>query len=463
MSKGKKIALIVAIVAVVVIVGLAIIIPALLNVDRYRPQVIAQIQRETGKPAQIGRLDLTILPRVAIRVDDFSLGNPAGFPSGDFVKAKKIDAVINASALWNHKVEITSLELDDLVVNMLENSHSKWNFENPPSSSAPPANSQKEGSASFTLGVISKLTIVRGEFAAASLLESGAPGPALIEVHGATINLHDVNFDALSSASLRPPASPPGELARLSSWFGTIAYAADPEGPPVAHGDIRSDSMQFGTLVVTKLDSKFRLFPKQVFLDDLKLKCYGGSVTGNFSLDFGAANLAYTVDAKMKGVDVAGLLNAFPQARGMMTGTMEGSAMMQGQVTHSSDPLAGITGSGQPNGEIRKLANASRGVGTGHLGHRRAHDGRRGPGPRRARARPGATCAPTSATRGYCLEPATTWGVVAADATSLTARISVRTPAAQRDLVTRALRAGALRNLHDAGLLAPEAPEPPAT
>lgn len=358
MSKGKKIALIVAIVAVVVIVGLAIIIPALLNVDRYRPQVIAQIQRETGKPAQIGRLDLTILPRVAIRVDDFSLGNPAGFPSGDFVKAKKIDAVINASALWNHKVEITSLELDDLVVNMLENSHSKWNFENPPSSSAPPANSQKEGSASFTLGVISKLTIVRGEFAAASLLESGAPGPALIEVHGATINLHDVNFDALSSASLRPPASPPGELARLSSWFGTIAYAADPEGPPVAHGDIRSDSMQFGTLVVTKLDSKFRLFPKQVFLDDLKLKCYGGSVTGNFSLDFGAANLAYTVDAKMKGVDVAGLLNAFPQARGMMTGTMEGSAMMQGQVTHSSDPLAGITGSGQTairNGQMPSL------------------------------------------------------------------------------------------------------------
>ncbi len=358
MSKVKKIALIVAIVVVVFILGLAIIIPMLLNVDRYRPQVIAQIQQETGKPAQIGRLDLTILPRVAIRVDDFSLGNPAGFPSGDFVKAKKIEAVINASALWNHKVEITSLELDDLVVNMLEDTHSKWNFENPPAASAPPADPQKDSSASFTLGVISKLTVVRGEFSAASLLASGVPGPALMEVHGAAINLHDVNLDAFSSASLRPPAPPPGELARLSNWFNTIAYAAEPAGPPVAHGDIQSDALQFGPLVVTKLNSQFRLFPKQVFLDDLKLQCYGGSVTGNFSLDFGGANLAYTVDAKMKGVDVAGLTNAFPQARGMITGTMEGSAKMNGEATHSSDPLAGITGSGQTairNGQMPSL------------------------------------------------------------------------------------------------------------
>ena len=116
MSKGKKVALVVVIVLVLIVVGLAIIIPMLLDVDRYRPQVAAQIQQETGKPVQIGRLALTILPQVAIRVDDFSLGNPAGFPTGDFVKAKKIYAVVNASALLHHQVEITSLELDDLTL-----------------------------------------------------------------------------------------------------------------------------------------------------------------------------------------------------------------------------------------------------------------------------------------------------------------------------------------------------------
>jgi uncharacterized protein involved in outer membrane biogenesis len=100
------------------------------------------------------------------------------------------------------------------------------------------------------------------------------------------------------------------------------------------------------------LKSKFRLFPKQAFFDDLDLNCYGGSVTGNLSLNFGGAKLAYSADAQIKGVNVAEFLAAFPQAKGMMTGTLDGSAKMSGLVTHAPDPLVGVTGSGQAS--IRK-------------------------------------------------------------------------------------------------------------
>jgi len=358
MSKGKKVALVLVIVLVLIVVALAIIIPMIFNVDRYRPQVAAQIQRATGKPAQIERLALTILPQVAIRVDDFSLGNPKGFPTGDFVKAKKIYAVVNPFALLHRKVEITSLEMDDLTLDMLEDTHGKWNFENPPSKAPPPPNPPGDSSASFTLGVISKLTVVRGEFAAASLLASGVPGPSLMEVHGASIDLRQVNLHALTTASLREPASAPGELAALAGWLNTVVYAVDTEGPAVAEGNIKVDASQFGPIAVTKLKSKFRLFPKQAFFDDLDLKCYGGSATGNLSLNFGGANLAYRADALIKGVNVAEFLAAFPQAKGMMTGTLDGTAKMNGLVTHSSDPLVGVTGSGQAsirNGRMPSL------------------------------------------------------------------------------------------------------------
>jgi uncharacterized protein involved in outer membrane biogenesis len=358
MSKGKKVALILAIVLVLIVVGLAIVIPLLFNVDRYRPQVAAQIQQETGKPAQIGRLALTILPEVAIRVDDFSLGNPAGFPSGDLVKAKKIYVVVDAYALLHRKVEITSLELDDLAIDMLENTHGKWNFENAPAKAPPPPDPPGDSSASFTLGIISKLTIERGQFSAASLLASGATGPSLMEAHGAAIELHDVNLNALTTASLREPASAPDEFALLAGWLNTLVYAADAQGPAVAQGTLKADSMQFGNVDVTKVKSKIRLFPKEVFIDDLDLKCYGGTATGNLSLNFGGANLAYTVDARLKGVSVAEFLDAFPQAKGMMIGTLEGTAKAHGTVVHSSDPLAGITGSGQAsirNGKMPSL------------------------------------------------------------------------------------------------------------
>ncbi len=348
MSKGKKIALALLIVVVIVVVGLAIIVPMLFNIDHYRPQVVAQIQQETGKTAQIGHLALTILPRVGIRVDAFSLGNPAGFPAGDFVRARKIYAVVHASALLHRTVEITSLELDDLTVNMLENTHGTWNFENPPAKNVPPvADPPGPGSASFKLGIISKLTVVRGEFAAANLLASGAPGPALMQVHGASINLHQVDLNALTTTSLRAPASTPATFAAMPDWLNPIVYAADAQGPEVAQGAIKADALAFGPMNVTKFQSKFRLFPKQAFFDDLSLKCYGGSATGNLSLNFGGANLAYGADARVKGVNVAEFLAAFPQAKGMMTGTLDGSAKMNGLVTHAADPLTGVTGSGQ--------------------------------------------------------------------------------------------------------------------
>lgn len=359
MSKGKKVWLIVVIVLVVMVVGLAIIIPMLFNVDRYRPQVAAQIQRKTGKPAQIGRLTLTIFPQVAIRVDDFSMGNPAGFPGGEFVRAKKVYAVVNASALLNHQVEITSLDLDDLTLDMLEDAHGKWNFENPPPAPDPPGDPPTDNhGASFTLGVISHLTVKRGQFAAASLLASGVPGPALVEVHGASIDLHQVNLSAFTTASLHPPASAPGSLAALAGLLNPTVYAQDAQGPVVAQGTFKADALLFGDVNVTKVNSNVRLYPKQVFVDDLDMKCYGGSVKGTLSLNFGGANLLYAVNAQLKGVNVADLLAAFPQAKGMLTGALEGTVKMNGLVTHSSDPLVGITGAGQAtirNGKMPSL------------------------------------------------------------------------------------------------------------
>jgi AsmA protein len=358
MSKVKKIVLIAVVALVVIVLGAAIIIPLIFDIDHYRPQVAAELQEKTGKPAQIGHLALTILPQVAIRVDDFSLGNPAGFPNGDFVRAKKIYAVVNAGALLHRKVEITSLELDDLTLNMLEDTHGKWNFENPPAKEAtpPPPTTPAGSGASFTMGVISKLTITHGQFSAANLLASGAPGETLMAVHGATIDLRQVDLGAFTTASLRAPE--PDKFDAWAAGFNTTVYAADAPGPMVAEGTIKADALAFGPINVSKLKSKFRLFPKQVFLDDLALQCYGGSTTGNLSLDFGGANLAYGVDAHIKGVHVAEFLAAFPQTKGMMTGTFDGSAKMKGLVTHAADPLVGVTGSGQAtirNGEMPSL------------------------------------------------------------------------------------------------------------
>ena len=358
MSTGKKVALGLLILVVVIVAGLAIIIPLLLDVDRYRPEVTAHIQQETGKPTQIGHLALTILPQVAIRVDDFALGNPPGFPSGDFVKARRISAVVDVLALLHHQVVVNSLKLDDPVLNLLSDVHGKWNFENAAAKNQASAEPSGNSKASFTLGVISKLSIEGAQLVAANLLASGAPGPAFMEVHGASIDLRQVDLNAFTTASLARPASPPGALAALAGGLHAVAYAAAPQAPLVAQGTLKADSLQFGALGVTKLKSKVRLYPKQVFFDNLDMDCYGGKATGDLSLNFAGENLRYSTNARLKGVNVAQFLNAFPEARGQMTGTAEGTAKLNGEVTHSPDPLAGIRGAGEMsvrNGELPSL------------------------------------------------------------------------------------------------------------
>ena len=355
MSKGKKIALGVVIFVVVILVGLAIVVPMLVDVDRYRPRVIAQIQEETGKPAEIGHLALTLFPTVSIRGDDFALGNPAGFPKGYFVKAQRIYAVVDARALWNRQVVITSLQLDTPVINLLSDARGNWNFENPTKPATVTKASASEPSL-FSLGVISKVEITKGQLTAANLLHSDHVGPTYFEARNVSSQLAQVDLNAFISSGSTPAtearlkaASARSVASSLSQSFlewTTLAYAVAPLPKPAAQGTLKADFLRFGSLQVTRLKSKVRLFPKQVFFDGVDFDLYGGHAAGDLSFNFAGQNARYSTNARLKGVNVAKLLEAFPDARGKMTGTMDGEMKLSGAVTHSPDPLAGMRGTG---------------------------------------------------------------------------------------------------------------------
>jgi len=344
MSKGKKIGLGILIFVVVVVAALAITIPMLIDIDRYRPQVIAHIQEATGKPAEIGKLSLTIFPKLSIRVDNFALGNPPGFPKGYLVKTERIYAEVDRDALFERKVIILALELDRPVLGLLSDARGKWNFENPPASKKATKPASNEPSP-FTLGVISRVSVTGGEIAAANLTASGRPAPNFFEGRGVSIDLQDVDINAFiaEKATARMPETAPNPRF-TSPLFGlTRVYAAS----PAAQGTLRADSLNFGSFKATSVRTRLRLFPKQVFLDDLNFDLYDGHATGDISLNLAGRNPRYVLNARLSGVDVAKMLAAFPDGRGKMTGKMDGSMKLSGVVVNSPDPLAGMRGTGQ--------------------------------------------------------------------------------------------------------------------
>lgn len=81
----------------------------LLDVDRYRSVAAAELERWTGLPVAIGRLDLALRPIPALSAFEVSLGR------GEFrAVAGRIDLFPVLSALWERRLEIARVDLGRL-------------------------------------------------------------------------------------------------------------------------------------------------------------------------------------------------------------------------------------------------------------------------------------------------------------------------------------------------------------
>lgn len=319
MAIRRRTALALVLIATAVLVALIILAPVLFNLDRYRPEVISFLQGKSGKTVEIGRLALTLFPSLSIRVDDFGLRNPDGFPSGYFFKARQIDAVLDARALLHRQLVIKSLKLNDAVINLVSDAHKGWNFEN----STPSNTSDKvlpRGSHTSSWGVISEVEIEGGQLVASYRLASDETGVVIFEAHNISSKLEQVDLGAFMDPS--------------SSSFA-------------AQGDLKADSVRFVSIRGTNARSKLRLMAKRVLFDDGSLEAYGGRGAGNLSFNLAGRDASFSANAQMNGVDVAHLLAAFPQGRGKLTGKMGGTMKFAGEIEHTRDPLAGIHGSGR--------------------------------------------------------------------------------------------------------------------
>jgi uncharacterized protein involved in outer membrane biogenesis len=305
----RRTTLIVVGIAAILLLALILVVPALINVDRYRPQLISYLQEKTGKQVEIGRLALTFFP-VTIHLDHIGVKNPPIFPTGYVIRVAWIDAELSVGALLHRQVVIKSLVLEDPVLNLTSDPDGPWNFENPQS---------KISASTFPLGPISSVKIRGATVIASNLLPSDAAGPIFFEAHDISCELEQVNLVGIINPS-------------ASSMDG--------------QGSLKAGLLRFGAVELRNLDSKLRLESRHVFITDIKAEVYGGRAVGELLFDLSAKNVSFKTDARLSGINVAQLLAAFPNGGGKMTGKMEGDVKLAGEIAHSLRPLAGMHGAG---------------------------------------------------------------------------------------------------------------------
>jgi uncharacterized protein involved in outer membrane biogenesis len=310
MTIQRRTGLILAAIAATLLIVFVFVVPVLLSGDRYRQQAISYLQESTGKKVEIGGLAVTFFPRLMVHVDDFGVKSPPLFPPSYILKVARIDAQIDPWPLLHRQIVIRSVVLEQPVINLISDPDGPWNFENP---------GAKAGPNSFPIGVISRVTIKRGHVIVSNLLPSDAAGPVFFEAHEISSELANVNADAI----------------------------ADPASTTLdGQGTLKAALLRLGSIEATNLSSSIRLQARQVLFTDVKAETYGGNTRGELSIKLSGKNPSFKTDARMTGIDVAQFLSAFRNARGKMTGKMDGELKIAGEIEHSLHPLEKLHGTG---------------------------------------------------------------------------------------------------------------------
>ena len=114
----------------ILLVVTIILVPVLINVQKFVPEIERQVSDATGRSFSLGPdLGVSFFPWLSISFSDMKIGNPPGFSTEEFVKIRTFEARIKVLPLLKNRVEISRFVIGGLSVNLEKNSSGKMNWQ----------------------------------------------------------------------------------------------------------------------------------------------------------------------------------------------------------------------------------------------------------------------------------------------------------------------------------------------
>lgn len=126
-----KYGLVPAVIFLLLLVATIIVLPVVINVQKYVPEIETQLSEATGRAVSIGPdLDLSFFPWLSVSLSDVKIGNPEGFLSDDFIKIGSFETKIKLLPLLHRRVEISRFIIGGLEVNLerRKDGRANWDF-----------------------------------------------------------------------------------------------------------------------------------------------------------------------------------------------------------------------------------------------------------------------------------------------------------------------------------------------
>src|ERR1700739_782047 len=374
----KKISIIVgAIVALLLIVIL--ILPSLIDANRFKPEIQTQLGTALGRNVQIGNIKLSIFSGGVV-LDDVAISDDPAFSNSQFLTAKELTVGVHLIPLiFSKQLEVESITVKDPQVTLLRNSAGVWNYSSmggasksgaKPSSSASSAEAVSVGKIEITNGKISvgnvgsrakplvyqdvNLTVTDLSYTSQFPFKLSAkdPGNGALKVEGKAGPIDQAD------ASLTPlNATIDVQHLDIATFGGFASPSAGIAGLVDFNGSLTSDGKQMsskGTVKTTKLKLSAAGTPSTVPVNvdydtDYQLKAQSvvlkqgdihvGKALARMTGTYNVAGETPTVQLKLNGQamsvpDLEGVLPAvgvtLPYGSALTTGTLDANLAIAG-------------------------------------------------------------------------------------------------------------------------------------
>src|SRR5256885_7717751 len=125
---NKKKVLIGVGVAFAVLILIALLLPLLVNVDHFRPEVQTQASAALGRQVTIGELKLAVFSG-GVTANDISIADDPAFSQQAFVKAKSLDVGVDLWPLiFSKALHVNTLTLQEPEIHLVKGAGGKWNY-----------------------------------------------------------------------------------------------------------------------------------------------------------------------------------------------------------------------------------------------------------------------------------------------------------------------------------------------
>ncbi len=124
--RPKRLYLILLVIAAVVAL---LVVPPLISIGRYKSRITQVISQSFGRPVRLASVELRLLPWPGFVLTDLSVAEDPAYGSEPVLHADTVQANIRLLSLWQGKLEISSVSVDDASLNVVRATPGHWNLD----------------------------------------------------------------------------------------------------------------------------------------------------------------------------------------------------------------------------------------------------------------------------------------------------------------------------------------------